>query len=220
MSPAVRVLVCDDHLVFAESLALVFVDAGYTVAAVTRCVDEVLTALNAGPVDVCVLDVHLADGDVTDRLAEIRAAAPGTRLVLLTGQLDPGLAPLALAAGVTGLVHKGQHVDGILDTVRRVSDGERVVDPVYRRVAPVRAEPELYRLAAFLTPREREVLGRLVRGEHTGGLARAMGITPATARCHIQSVLTKLGAHTRLEAATAAVRSGLVSAETGAWLAA
>lgn len=220
MSGAARILVCDDHLVFAESLALVLGDAGYAVTAVTRSVDEVLTALRTRPVDVCLLDVHLADGELTDRLAEIRAAAPDARLVLLTGQLDPALAPLVLGAGAAGLVHKGQHVDGILDTVRRVHAGERVVDPVYRRVAPARTEPELYRLATFLTPREREVLGRLVRGEHTGALARAMGITPATARCHIQSVLTKLGAHTRLEAATAAVRSGLVSAETGEWLAA
>ncbi|GID10819.1 DNA-binding response regulator [Actinocatenispora rupis] len=211
-------LVCDDHLVFAESLALVFVDAGHTVTGVTGTVDEVVDLLGTTDVDVCVLDVHLADGDLVDRLAEIRAAAPDARLVLLTGRLEPGLAPLALAAGVAGLVHKGQHVGGILDAVRRVHAGETVVDPVYRR--PARAEPALYRLAAFLTPREREVLCRLVRGEHTAALARAMGITPATARCHIQSVLTKLGAHTRLEAATTAVRTGLVSAETGRWLAA
>jgi DNA-binding NarL/FixJ family response regulator len=72
-------------------------------------------------------------------------------------------------------------------------------------------------LARLLTPREREALCHLVRGLDTSQLARAMGISWATARSHVQSVLTKLGVHSRLEAATVAVRHGLVSG-TGEWL--
>ena len=64
------------------------------------------------------------------------------------------------------------------------------------------------------------MLSALVRGDDTNTLARSLGIAAATARCHIQNVLTKLGAHSRLEAATRAVRNGMVSPETGAWLAA
>ncbi len=62
------------------------------------------------------------------------------------------------------------------------------------------------------------MLRGLVRGDDTNKLARSMGIASATARCHIQNVLTKLGVHSRLEAATSAVRYGLVSPETGDWL--
>lgn len=214
-----RVLVCDDHLVFAESLAMVFVDAGYQVTAVTRSIDEVLGVLRACPVDVCVLDVGLELGDRFERLAELRAAGPATHLVLLAGRRQRQLAPSALAAGVSGLVDKDQHVAAILDTVARVCAGDTVVGPPYQQLPQRGAVPELFRLAAFLTPRERQVLCRLVRGEHTAALARSMGITSATARCHVQNVLTKLGAHTRLEAVTAAVRCGLVDAETGDWLA-
>ncbi|BCJ34279.1 hypothetical protein Athai_17820 [Actinocatenispora thailandica] len=218
-SAGARVLVCDDHLVFAESLAMVFVDAGYQVTAVTRSLDEVLGVLHAFPVDVCVLDVGLDLGDRFERLAEIRAAAPATRLVLLAGRRQRQVAPAALAAGVSGLVDKGQHVAAILDTVARVCAGDTVVGPPYQQLPRRGSVPELFRLAAFLTPREREVLCRLVRGEHTAALARSMGVTPATARCHVQNVLTKLGAHTRLEAVTAAVRCGLVDAASGEWLA-
>jgi DNA-binding NarL/FixJ family response regulator len=85
------------------------------------------------------------------------------------------------------------------------------------RVHEARSTPAL-RMAAFLTPREREVLGALVRGQDTTRLARELGIAGATARCHIQSVLTKLGAHSRLEAATTAVRFGMVNPQTGRWL--
>jgi two-component system nitrate/nitrite response regulator NarL len=73
-------------------------------------------------------------------------------------------------------------------------------------------------LAAFLTPREREVLSALVCGDDTKKVARSLGIAAATARCHIQSLLTKMGAHSRLEAATTAVRSGMINPETGQWL--
>jgi two-component system, NarL family, nitrate/nitrite response regulator NarL len=62
------------------------------------------------------------------------------------------------------------------------------------------------------------VLGALVRGDDTSKLARSLGIASATARCHVQNVLTKLGAHSRIEAATNAVRHGMVSPNTGRWL--
>jgi len=215
-----KVLVCDEQLVFAESLAMVFVDAGYEVTAVTRSVDEVLGVLRACPVDVCVLDVTVDPAARFEQLARIRSAAPEVRLVLLTGPPAPGLTRAALAAGVTGMVDKGQHVASILDAVSRVCTGETVLGTPYQQLPRRGAVPELFRLAAFLTPREREVLCRLVRGEDTAALAHEMGITAATARCHIQNVLMKLGAHTRLEAVTAVVRCGLISAETGEWLAA
>ena len=78
-----RVLVCDDHLVFAESLAMVFVDAGYRVTAVTRSIDEVLGVLRACPVDVCVLDVGL-DGIPVER------GVVGVRAFVMWGGVVPG----------------------------------------------------------------------------------------------------------------------------------
>jgi DNA-binding CsgD family transcriptional regulator len=83
---------------------------------------------------------------------------------------------------------------------------------------PPRPRSEAQRLAHYLTPREREVLTRLVRGENTATLARSMKITRSTARSHVQSVLTKLGVHSQREAVIAAARHGLVSVNTGEWL--
>jgi DNA-binding NarL/FixJ family response regulator len=63
----------------------------------------------------------------------------------------------------------------------------------------------------FMTPREREVLTRLVQGQSTVAIAREMGVAYSTARTHIQNVLTKLGVHSKLAAVTYAVRNGLVA---------
>jgi two-component system nitrate/nitrite response regulator NarL len=93
-----------------------------------------------------------------------------------------------------------------------------VVDPMTGTKMPLRPRSEAQRLAHYLTPREREVLTRLVRGESTTTLARTMQITRSTARSHVQSVLTKLGVHSQREAVIAAARYGLVSVNTGEWL--
>jgi two-component system nitrate/nitrite response regulator NarL len=71
------------------------------------------------------------------------------------------------------------------------------------------------RLAAFLTGRERECLNLLVEGLDTSSIATKLGVSAATVRTHVQSVLTKLGVHSRLEAASYAVRYGLLDEATG-----
>lgn len=226
-----RVLVCDDHAVFGESLALVLDRAGYDVAAVTRSPDEALDALRRCEIDVCVLDLLYASsierdrplatsGQTLSRLCEMRAANPTTRFVLLSGHLTREVIANARAAGVRGFAHKGCHVGEIVSTIARVHAGEEVMDAAAMAPAgrPGGPQSDVQRLARFLTSREREVLGYLVIGADTTTMTKAMGVSWTTARSHIQSVLTKLGAHSRLEAATAAVRHGVVSGETGQWL--
>jgi DNA-binding NarL/FixJ family response regulator len=89
--------------------------------------------------------------------------------------------------------------------------GEVVVDvpkaPTSRRLA---GQDSVQRLAAYLTDRERECLGLLVEGLDTAGMAAKLGVSRATVRTHVQSLLTKLGVHSRLEAASFAVRYRLL----------
>ena len=216
--PELRVLVCDDHKAFAESLALVLADAGYQVIAVTHTPDEALAVLSRESVDLCLLDLVYAHGTILDRLADIRAAAPDAALVVLSGFIDPEVVAAAVAAGVRGFADKSQHVTEILAMLEKVATGDRVIAPVPAwRTAEPETRTETHRLAEFLTQREREVLCGLVRGDDTYALARSMGVTWATVRSHVQSVLNKLGVHSRLEAATVAVRDGLIDARTATW---
>lgn len=210
--------ICDDHPVFADSLALVLADAGHKVTGVTYSPPAALASLRVRPPDICLIDLNFPDGTVLDRVPELRAAAPRARFVLLTALLDQHIVDAGLHAGVHGFAHKGQQAREIIGLLARVHDGELVVDGGLGRAAPIRPRNQTQQIAQFLTPREREVLTRLARGESTASLAKAMGVTRSTARSHVQSVLTKLGVHSQREAVIEAARSGLVSVETGEWL--
>lgn len=217
-----RLLICDHHVVFAESLAHLLTARGYDVAGVTHHPEKLVHVLGRKQVDVCLLDVVFGDDLVIELLPDLRTASPRTRLVVLTAGADARLLSAVRSAGVHGLADKRRPVDEMLRVLERVITGESVLEPELAAPPPVnsvrRNGNDAHLLASFLTAREREVLCGLVRGDDTKKLARSMGIASATARCHIQNVLTKLGAHSRLEAATSAVRYGMVSPETGEWL--
>ena len=214
-----RVLVCDDHAVFADSLALVLADAGHGVVGIVYDLDGALTVLRREPVDVCLTDLRFPAGTALDRMAELRSAAPSARFVVLSGFLEREVVEAGIGAGVRGFAHKGQQAAEIVALLARVHAGELVADrDAGRPVRPDRPRNQAQHVARFLTPREREVLTRLARGESTAALAKAMGVTRSTARSHVQSVLTKLGVHSQREAVIEAARHGLVSVETGEWL--
>jgi two-component system nitrate/nitrite response regulator NarL len=213
-----KIVVCDDHAVFADSLALVLRGSGHDVVGVVYSPDAALRLLRSAPADVCLIDLQFPGGSALASLPSLVRAAPATRFVVLSGSIGPELLDAALAAGVRGFAHKGQQADEIVAMLARVHAGDVVVDPATAARMPLRPRSEAQRLAHYLTPREREVLTRLVRGENTATLARAMRITRSTARSHVQSVLTKLGVHSQREAVIAAARYGLVSVNTGEWL--
>ena len=213
-----KVIICDDHAVFAESLSLVLTEAGHIVAGVTYSPVDALPVLRDERPDVCLIDLKFPSGTVLEWLPGLRAASPSTSFVVLTGFLEQQVLDAAIRLGVRGFVHKGQQAGDILAVLRRVAAGETVVDQVTHRDR-ARRSSRAQQLARYLTPREREVLTRLARGESTQTLAKAMGVTRSTARSHVQSVLSKLGVHSQREAVIAAARHGLVSVETGEWLA-
>jgi DNA-binding NarL/FixJ family response regulator len=166
--------------------------------------------------ELCLIDLRFPGGDVFGHMAELSDVSPETRFVLLSGYIDTAIVEAGMRAGIRGFAHKGQQASEIVRLLERVAGGEIVVD---RGVTPRRGvRTEAQRLAEYLTPREREVLSRLARGETTSALAKEMGVTASTARSHVQSVLTKLGVHSQREAVIVAARQGLVSVETGEWL--
>lgn len=218
-----RLLICDYQVVFAESLAHLLTARGKHVVAVTHDLDQAVAVLREHPVDVCLLDVVFGGEHALDRLPELRRAAVRTHLVLLSARLDAALMAAAHQAGVSGVADKRQPVAELIGLLDRVHAGAPE-PPGARPAGAVAAFPgqrpanDAQRLAAYLTPRERQVLSALVCGENTSKLAVSLGIAANTARCHIQSLLTKMGAHSRLEVATTAVRFGMVDPETGEWL--
>jgi two-component system nitrate/nitrite response regulator NarL len=215
-----RVLLCDQHVAFAESLAYVLTVRGDEVVGVVHRVSDAIATVADQPVDIC-----LVNADEPDRLDDLHAlcrAVGDAAVVLLAAEADQDVQSRAVKAGVRAVVAKRQSLSDVLRVLDRVLSGERVVNTTASRRRSTGEAPrhrsEGQRLAEYLSPREREVLSALVRGEDTAALARSLGMSTNTARSHVQNVLTKLGTHSRLAVVRVAVQMGMVDPRTGDWL--
>lgn len=202
----------DDHTVFLDALSAVLSQRGFTVSAVARSAAETVEAVLRLKPDVCVVDRHFSAGDDgIDAIGPMTAHSRRTRVLVVSADRDNDGVMRALSAGASGYLHKTRDIAALAAAIDRVMNGEVVVDvPVpiaARRPAPP-GDPR--RLAAYLTARERECLSLLVQGMSTAAMVSALGVSHTTVRTHVQALLTKLGVHSRLEAASFAVRYGLL----------
>lgn len=207
----IRVLICDDHRVVAEGLAMVLgAQPDMDVVGVAGGVAEVCEMEAALRPDVVLMDYALPDGDGVAATATIKAARPDVRVVMLTSFLDVDVLVAAIEAGCSGFVTKHKAAEELTTAVRLAVEGEALVSPdMLARLLP-RLRPSYHGVGADLTPREREVLDLLAQGESKEAIARRLFLSANTVRNHIQNILGKLGAHSRLEAVATARREGLI----------
>ncbi|MBT2414457.1 response regulator transcription factor [Streptomyces sp. ISL-12] len=240
----IRVLVVDDHRIFAESLAAalaaepdVDVSAAGSGPAAMRCLER--AASEGRRFDVLLVDADLGgrpgarpavpvpDTD-EDRLVDgislvtgVRSAQPGVRTVVLAEKDDPRRAALALQAGASGWVAKDCSLSRLLTVIRGVLRDETHLPPalltgVLRELTAARKHrTESERLVESLTPREREVLRCMVAGLGRKAVAERLFLSPHTVRTHMQNVLGKLGVHSTLAAVALARRAGVGPVDLG-----
>lgn len=203
----------DDHAVFVESLVSVLTMEGFTVLAVSGSLTGTIEAVREHRPKICLLDRHFADGDGVAGIERVIAASPRTQVLMLTADGDADAMLRAVKVGASGYVHKTWGVRYLVEAVERVMKGEVVIEAPRgtQRRSP---SSEARRLAEHLTARERECLALLVEGLDTKSMTARLGVSTTTVRSHIQALLTKLGVHSRLEAASLAVRYDLVDHPT------
>ena len=160
--------------------------------------------------EVCLINRYPEVDDLASVVGQVIGASVGTRVIVLSGAADTVSAPQALEAGACGYVHKSRGVSALISAVNRVLAGNVVVNVPAAHTRRSACASEVERLAARLTMRERECLSLLVEGLDTAAMVVKLGISRTTVRTHVQAVLNKLGVHSRLEAASLAVRSGLL----------
>ena len=214
MTSALRVLVVDDERLFAELMRVALTNAaGIEVVGVLHDVASTLAAAPGLAPTVVLADYHLPDGTGADIARRLRRALPDAAVLVLTG--DPSSVALADVArsGAVGHLTTARGLDEVVAAVRAASTGEILFAPgelqrllVMDRTTPVLEEP--------LTARELEVLRNLAGGANTAAAAAVLGISTATLRAHVQAILRKLGAHSRLEAVAEAASLGLITLET------
>ncbi|MGP4112199.1 LuxR C-terminal-related transcriptional regulator [Streptomyces sp. 4N509B] len=226
----VRVLVADEHRIFAESLATAL-SAEQDVEAVAvgsvpaaQHLLERIRSTHETPFDVLLIDADL-DGAVAPAngtpplLTTAHERYPAMRTVMLAAHDDAGRAAQALAAGASGWVAKDSSLARLLTVVRGVLREETHLSPtlltgVLRELARDRRHrDEHQRLVESLTPRELEVLRCMLAGLGRKAVAERLYLSPHTVRTHMQNVLTKLGVHSTLAAVALARRAGVSPAE-------
>ena len=231
MTHAIQLLLVDDHTLFRRGLkALLEQDERFTVSAEAGDVGEALRCLQRERPDVILLDNHLPGVRGVDAIPALKEAAPAARVLMLTVSENENDLAAALQAGADGYLLKTVESDQLADTIVKVLEGESVISPemmtklvsVFRtRPAAPAAEPVVTAVVApepsreaqvavgLLSPREREILLLIARGDSNKLIARELDIAETTVKIHVQHILRKLGLSSRVQAAVYATNHRL-----------
>jgi two-component system NarL family response regulator len=218
----IRVLLADGQSLFREAMRVVL-ETQSDLAVVGEASDGMQAVAEAERTepDLALVDAQLPNGDGIRATSMIAERVPGCRILVLSDQADERTLISSLEAGATGFVTKGSEIGQLIDTARRVHAGETTIPPhmlgalLARLIRNKREHDSAIRRLGQLTRREREVLALLAQGADNAGIAQPLVISPETARTHVQNVLTKLGVHSRLEAAAFVVQNGLMDELAG-----
>jgi two-component system, NarL family, nitrate/nitrite response regulator NarL len=204
-----RVAVVEDHSMVAEGFAriiaaeedLEFVGAASTLADAMELVE------NTSP-EVVLMDYHLPDGDGDQATRDVLARFPNTKILMLSGSDSDDLVGRAMEAGCSGFLEKTRPAIDIVTSIRAVIRGELVL-----RANDLAGLIERIRDGSTgdaLTARELEVLRHLAKGESSGNIAAELFVSVHTVRNHVQNILMKLNAHSKLAAVATATRLGIL----------
>jgi DNA-binding NarL/FixJ family response regulator len=204
----IRVLIADDHSLARKGLRVILgVDDDLEVVGEARDGREaVRLAMELAP-DVVLMDIRMPGLDGLGAIQALRAAAPETRVVVLTSLEDEAAVKAALRAGASGYLLKDAEDDDIRRALHGAAAGQVQLSPGV--AGHLVGEPGSTREA--LTPRESEVLRLIALGRANKEIARELGIGDRTVKAHVGSVLAKLQLQSRTQAALFAVREGLVA---------
>ncbi|WP_420123920.1 response regulator [Nakamurella sp.] len=200
----IRVLVADDQALIRGAFAtLIGLEPDMTVVAQVGTGDDVLPAALRESPDVALLDVQMPGLDGLAAAARLAERVPACRVVILTTFGRPGYLRRAMAAHAAGFMVKDAPPETLLDAIRRVHAGLRVVDPDLAAESLAVGESPL-------TGRERDVLLATADGGTIGQIAKRLYLSEGTVRNHLSSVIGKTGAATRADALRVATERGWI----------
>jgi two-component system response regulator DevR len=203
----IRLMLVDDHDMIAQSLRMILEhEADIEVVAVSNSVADAVADASAARPDVILMDYYLPDGDGVAATARIKQNHPEIKVILLTGSDDPQALQRAVDAGCLGYLDKAGPLDELAAAIRVAAGGHVVISAEnLAQLVPGRAKG-----SAALTKREREILHLVADGLTNQAIAAELFLSVHTVRTHVQTMLTKLGAHSKLEAVAVAKRRRLL----------
>ena len=212
MAPPIRVLIADDHPVVRRGIrALLDSLPGVEVVAEAANGAEALREAQLTRPAVVVMDVQMPGMDGVEATRRLSVALPDVPVLVLTMFEDDDTVFAAMRAGARGYLLKGAEQQDILAAVRSVVAGQTVIGPgVAGRVISYLSTPPAS-VVPFpeLTPREREILGRIADGHPNGAIAAELGLAAKTIGNHVSAIFAKLRVASRGEAIVRAREEGL-----------
>ncbi len=198
----IRVLLAEDQAMVRGALAaLLALEGDIDVVAEVARGDAVVPAALASRPDVALLDIEMPGRDGLSAAADLRAALPSCRALILTTFGRPGYLRRAMEGGAAGFLLKDAPATQLAVAIRRAVAGERVVDPALAMTA-------LSEGGNPLSERERAVLAAAAPGDSVAAIAAALYLSEGTVRNYLSSAIQKLEVHNRAEAARLAERKG------------
>jgi NarL family two-component system response regulator LiaR len=205
----IRVAVADDHTIVREGLATMLeAYADLTLVGEAADGERAVQLCDEVRPDVVLMDLMMPRMDGVAATRAILQAHPRTRVLALTSFVENEMVRQALQAGAAGYLLKTVSAEELAAAIRSAHAGASPLAPEAARILieTATAPPAL---GHDLTGREREILGCLVQGLSNAQIARQLSIRPSTVKNHMSSIMTKLGASSRTEAATLALRHKL-----------
>lgn len=210
-SSTIHVLVVDDHAIVRQGLASVFKDSGVRIVGEAEDADEAVRLARKLQPDVVLLDVRLNSVDGIDAIKTIHAAAPNTRVVVLSAFDSNTYIARAISAGAHDYQMKTASRQELIDAVTHAAQGtppsrsgefRRMATSMLNKTVPEDIEVPL-------TPRETQVLRLVALGLSNQEIADPLSISIETVKEHVQNLLRKLSVGDRTQAAVWAIRHGL-----------
>ncbi len=216
MENKIRVLIVDDHVLFSRGIkSLLQRHPEFEVVDdVSDGLDGVKRAQTLRP-DVVLLDLHMKGVSGRDAVRFISESVPETHVLMLTVSEDTEDLLDCLKNGASGYLVKNIETEALVDALHRVARGESVISPqmTTKLVQGFRAQGQSESVAVVveperLSPREKEILGKLARGDTNKEIARSLELAESTVKIHIQNIFKKLHISSRVQAALYAVEHG------------
>lgn len=205
-------LICDDHALLREALAGL-IAARWPAARIVQAANfpEAWELAGQGH-DLCLVDLEMPGADPRTGIETLLAAAPNTRVVVVTGSYDDALLVDLLGRGVAGFAPKQLTGPVLLAAIELVLAGGRYLPArlAELQLSPPEAERSLRPAAVVFSARQMEVLSLLVMGRTNKDIARTLEVSPATVKTHVAQIIALTGAANRTEAAMRAKALGLI----------
>ena len=201
----IKVLIADDHSIIQIGLSDLLTDEGsFEVVATAGNGEEAVALTLAKKPDVVIMDLLMPQKGGIQATAEITAKDPTVKIMVLTSFGSSDDISKALAAGASGAILKDASNEDLIDSIKRVAAGEKVVPENIRRM--IAEDPPL----PELSQRQMEILSSITRGLTNTDIATQLGIGVTSVKTHMEAMFLKIGAANRTEAVAIALRKHLL----------